>query len=349
MSSKKAPPFSEDTLIGKMRARYSADSPILKKGIGDDAAVVHPRGAKEYWVITTDMLLEDIDFHREWTTARKIGCKSIAVNLSDVAAMGARPRFFTVSLAIPPGVSEHWILEFQDGLTEMGKNFGALLLGGDLSRSEKHILISVTAMGESLHRKVLYRSGGKPGDSLYVTGVLGRSAAGLKLLQSGDNRYGSRAKKGAIQAHHMPEPRCEVGVWLAKSGLVSCMMDLSDGLSMDLPRLCAASGTGAEIQVSNLPIFAESSNWGSNPTELALHGGEDYELLFAVPESKRKRLEQIYPSNLPRISRIGTLSGDVGKLWLVEKEKGRLPLIPQGFDHFARRFENARRSVTAGT
>ena len=344
MPRKSKHPTSEDGLIRQLQARYPVKSPFIKKGIGDDAAVIHPHGAKEYWVITTDMLLEGIDFRREWTNPRKLGCKSISVNLSDIAAMGARPRFFTISLAIPPGISERWILEFQDGLTEKGISFGAHLIGGDLSSSENSIMISIAAVGESLNRRVLYRSGGNAGDFLYVTGVLGRSAAGLELLQAGDVRSRSRSKREALQAHHEPEPRCEAGLWLAQSGLVSCMIDLSDGLSMDLPRLCAASRTGAEICMSDLPVLSESSRWGCDPVELALHGGEDYELLFAVPEPKSRLLGNTYPADFPPISRIGVLSGDVGSIWIIGDANGRQPLMQRGFDHFAGQSEKRKTS-----
>jgi thiamine-monophosphate kinase len=256
------------------------------------------------------------------------------VNLSDLAAMGARPRFFTVSMAIPADVAERWIIEFHDGLTEKGNLQGAHLVGGDLSRSEKHIAISVTAMGESKNRKVLYRSGGKAGDFFYVTGELGRSAAGLRLLQKSGLRTRSRSGKEAIQAHRDPEPRCDAGLWLAQCGFVSCMMDLSDGLSTDLPRLCAASGVGAEIRVSNLPVFPGSARWGCDPVELALNGGEDYELLFAVPKSKGRILEKKYPASLPRITRIGEMTADAGNIWVIGENEERYRLLERGYDHF---------------
>ena len=330
------PGTSEDRLIKLLRQRCPAEGPFLEMGIGDDAAVVRPRGAREFWLITTDMLVERVDFHRDWTRPRQLGSKSISVNLSDLAAMGARPRFFTVSLAIPSDISQRWILEFHEGLAAKGNSLGTRLIGGDLSRSEKHIVISITAMGESLKRKVVYRSGGKPGDLLYVTGTLGRSAAGLKLLQSGKTAARSRIRREALQAHFEPEPRCGSGLWLAQSGLASCMMDLSDGISMDLPRLCSASGTGAEIRLCSLPVFPESSGWGCDPVELALHGGEDYELLFAVPAAKIRRLEKTYPSILPRMTQIGCLTEDAGKVWIVDTNRRRSRLPRLGFDHFRR-------------
>jgi len=335
MSKINTRPTSENKLIKLLQARCPVDSPFLKKGIGDDAAVIRPNRAEEFWLITADMLVERVDFHRDWTTPRQLGRKSISVNLSDLAAMGARPRFFTVSLAIPLDISERWILEFHDGLTWKGKSLGAHLIGGDLSRSERDITISISAIGESLNRKVLYRAGGRPGDLLYVTGDLGRSAAGFKLLQSGRTDSKSRVRKSALQAHRDPEPRCDAGLWLAQSGLVSCMIDLSDGLSMDLPRLCVASNVGSEIRISDLPVFHESARWGFDPVELALHGGEDYELLFAVPSSKSGLLERTYPPVLPPITKIGKMSADVGNVWVTRQGKNRRRLLQHGYDHFA--------------
>jgi thiamine-monophosphate kinase len=337
MSTKHSQPACEDSLIKLLQDRHTTRNALVRKGIGDDAAVIRPRNADEFWLITTDMLVEGIDFHLDWTTPGLLGRKSISVNLSDLAAMGARPRFFTVSLAIPPGISERWILEFHAGLAEKGNALGAHLIGGDLSRTKAGVAISITAIGESLNRKVLYRSGGRAGDFLYVTGTLGRSAAGLRLLEAG-TRKGRRGGKEALRAHQDPEPRCDAGLWLAQCGLVHCMMDLSDGLSMDLPRLCTENGVGAEIHVSALPIFRESAFWACDPLELALHGGEDYELLFAVPRSVSRHLEKTYPSRLPRITCIGEMTSDAANVWLIGSEKDgvrrRLPRL--GWDHFSR-------------
>jgi thiamine-monophosphate kinase len=324
----------ENRIVQFLLDRYGIKSPAIRKGIGDDAAVIQPRNADEYMLLTTDMLLEGIDFRQEWTTPRQLGFKSIAVNISDLAAMGARPRFFTVSLAIPSGITERWIREFYSGLTEPNSAKGALLIGGDLSYSKNGIMISITALGESTNRRVLYRSGGRPGDLLYVTGILGKSAAGLNLRETGCIRPRSRSQKEAIRAHHLPEARCEAGKWLAQSGLVHCMMDLSDGISMDLPRMCAASGVSAEIRLDKIPIFPESRMWNCDPLELALHGGEDYELLFAVPKTKRQLLEMNYPSGFTKITPRGEMIRGEGTVWVVESGKRRRRLSELGYDHF---------------
>jgi len=327
-------PISENSLIRLLHDRYQVKHRWIRRGIGDDAAVVHPRGAHEYWLITSDMLLENIDFCRESIEPASLGYKALAVNLSDLAAMGARPRFYTVSLALPSEISQGWILRFYKGMSELGRSYGAYLIGGDLSGSKSGISVSITALGESLKRRVVYRTGGRAGDWLYVTGTLGKSAAGLKLVERGLSRPQSRVQKAAIWAHQRPEPRCKAGLWLAQSGLIHCMMDLSDGLSTDLARLCAASKVGAEVYASWLPVFAESAAWGCDPVQMALHGGEDFELLFAVPESKAELLEKSYPSTLPAITRIGRLTGERGIVRLRGRGKRVIRLKDQGYDHF---------------
>jgi thiamine-monophosphate kinase len=334
---------SENIIIQLLRDRYAVKNPLVKKGIGDDAAVIHPAHSREYLLITTDMLLEGIDFRCDWTTPRRLGSKSIAVNLSDLAAMGARPQFFTVSLAVPGRISERWILDLYEGMTKTGSSYGVQLIGGDLSHSNSGIMISITVLGESLNRKVLYRSGGRAGDLLYVTGILGRSAAGLRLLEDGCAKSLSKSKRDALHAHHLPVPRCETGLWLAQCGMVHCMMDLSDGLSVDLPRMCAASGIGAEIYSTALPVFGESKLWGCNPIELALHGGEDFELLFAVPASKSFLFEKTYPPRFPKAAKIGKLTRDPGSVWMIEPDKKRRRLSERGYDHFSSRLQQRRK------
>lgn len=326
---------SENQIIGLLQTRYAARHRWLAMGMGDDAAVVRLPGARELLALTTDMLLEAIDFRREWITPRQLGYKSMAVNLSDLAAMGVRPRGVTVALALPAGATERWIRQFYDGLTECGARHGAALLGGDLSSSKGGIMVSITAVGESVHRKILYRSGGRPGDGLYVTGTLGRSAAGLKLLQDGIARSRQPAQREALRRHLTPEPRCGAGQWLAQSGLAHCLMDLSDGLSRDLPRMCAASRVDAVVYTDRLPVFAASRAWHCDPLAMALHGGEDYELLFAVPKARQRRLEQSYPAALPPIARIGELAPGDGTVWVSEPGKQRRRLPIRAFDHFA--------------
>jgi len=326
--------FDEDRIVRLLEARFAKTGSSLVRGIGDDAAVVRSRGAREHWVVTTDMLIEEIDFRRAWFSPAQVGHKSLAANLSDLAAMGARPRFFTVSLALPEGILPRWITACYRGMAALARRHGVLLIGGDLSRSPSGIQITITAIGETVGRRPLYRSGGRPGDILYVTGKLGMAASGLELLRQGRAAGNTRAERAALRSQRTPLPRCETGLWLARSRLVRCMMDLSDGLSIDLPRLCRASGTGAELSGSLLPVFPDSRRWHCDPLALALHGGEDFELLLAVPARQTERLEKSYPSSLPRITRIGRLCSRPGVRWSPDATAPLRPLKPAGFDHF---------------
>jgi len=328
--------LSEDGIIRILKERFSARSPLVETGIGDDAAVLRTLSARKRWVVTTDMLLEHVDFRQHWTTPAQLGRKALAANLSDLAAMGAVPLFYTVALALPRPVDPAWIDGFFRGLTSLGRRFETDLIGGDLSCSRSGISIAITALGTTAAGRAVRRSGGNAGDLLYVTGSLGRSAAGLKLLRSGILQGRNRAERDALRAHRTPEPRCEVGAWLGCSGLVNCMMDLSDGLSMDLPRLCDASGTGGEVYAASLPQFPESRAWRCNPLELAFHGGEDFELLFAVRPAKASLLEERYPSRFPPISRIGTLTAAAGVRWRSAPGAVSRPLATKGYDHFFR-------------
>ena len=329
---------AENEIVQLLRQRFGGRAAFLEKGIGDDAAVIRPARAGEFWLLTTDLLLEGVHFRREWLTPRQLGQKALAVNLSDIAAMGGKPRLYLVALGVPRGLRERWIVSLYEGMARLGKRYRVSLAGGDLSRSVSGIHISLTVLGQSIKGKIVYRSWGKPGDLLYVTGVLGKSAAGLALLRSGKKPGRSAAERAALKAHLEPEPRCAAGLWLAEKGYPRAMMDLSDGLSADLPRMCRESRTGAEIWGFRLPLFPDSSDWSCDPLDLALHGGEDYELLFAVPRQRVAALESSYPPAFPRISRIGTLTGRRAVEWLPAPGATPRPLPPRGFDHFRATF-----------
>ncbi len=334
MSRKPQPGTSEDRIVHFLTRRYGRRAAGLTLGIGDDAAAIRPGGSDRLWVVTTDLLLEGVDFRRDWLTPAQLGHKSLAVNLSDLAAMGARPRFHTVALGLPVGLRRDWISSFYRGMTRLADACGTVLIGGDLSKSVQGIHVSITAIGESLRGKILRRSGGRAGDRLFVTGTLGLSAAGLGLLESGRRRGKSKSERMALKAHREPAPHCEAGRWLARSRLVSCMMDLSDGLSRDLPRLCKASRTGAEICASNLPVFPASAAWCCDPVALALHGGEDFELLFAVPEKNLRHFLRSYPTGFPPVAEIGRLTRNRA-VRCRYSPGGPLETLPAlGFDHF---------------
>jgi len=280
----------------------------LKLGIGDDCAIFRPRGATEDFLFTTDLLLEDVHFRRETHSAEDIGYKALARGLSDIAAMGGEPRFCLLSLAVPHWADLAWVDQFYRGFLELAHRTGAPLAGGDLARSGR-LACDVTVCGAIPKNRALLRSGARPGDHIYVSGLLGGSALGL-----------SGAKGRARKRHLRPEPRLALGKFLRDHVRAHAAMDLSDGLSLDLRRMCLASGVSAEIGPP--PVFPGAT------LEQALHGGEDYELLFTLPPGSRPpaRFDGV---PLTRIGEIGKLSRSPALVLLDGK-----PLAPSGFDHF---------------
>jgi len=278
----------------------------ILKGIGDDCAILRP-GAQRDLVFTSDFVLEGRHFQLDTHRAADIGHKALARSLSDLAAMGSRPLFCLVSLAISPRQTSSWITQFYRGLLDLADRFHTTLAGGDLARFDK-VIADVICCGETPRDKALLRSGAKPGDRIYVTGELGGSA------------YGLVTRKGAAWRRHLrPKPRIEVGLILRRLGVSACI-DISDGLSLDLHRLCLESRVSAMIS-SALPV-AQGAN-----LDQALHGGDDYELLFTAPGSRRIP-RQI--AGVP-VTHIGSITkGKAGELWLDNR-----PLKPRGFDHFA--------------
>jgi len=277
----------------------------VKLGIGDDAAVVAlPR--RHELVLTTDMSIEGVHFTRRLHPPEAIGHRALARSLSDVAAMGGVPRYVLVSLAISKEVTRHWISGFYRGMLALARRFEARMVGGDTALVAGETFIDVLVAGEVPTGKALRRSGARAGDQIFVSGRLGLSALGLRLLRSkaagerfpvpksGELCRRARARppvslaREAVCAHLYPEPQCALGMFLAERRLASALMDLSDGLSTDLFRLCAASGVGARLWAAKLPRTDLPDPEDS--LRLALHGGEDYQLLFTVPQRRMSYL-----------------------------------------------------------
>lgn len=302
----------------------------MRLGIGDDAALFTPSGGYDE-VLTCDWFLEGSHFLRDKHPPDAIGWKCLARAISDVAAMGGVPRFFLLSLALPASHSGDWLDEFLAGLRSASDRFLCGLAGGDTTRNDK-ILINVVVFGEVRARNVILRSGARPGDLVFVTGRLGEAELGLALLRKSKGQVPPGT--ALLKKHLYPEPRLAIGQWLAKRHLASAMMDLSDGLSTDLPRLCSASGVGARIAISKIPAVAVPKHRladGRHPLELALHGGDDYELLFTVPRKKAKSLRRSF--HRIAISEIGeiTKSKDV----LLVDDVGRAVALPnRGWEPF---------------
>jgi len=271
----------------------SSLSSSLILGIGDDAAVIGQQQGRET-VITTDLLVEDIDFRLNSTTPWLIGYKALAVSLSDIAAMGACPRYALLSIGLPQSIwDSDFVDELYDGFFTLAESHNVALIGGDVSRTPEQIVIDSIVLGETQHSRAVRRSGARPGDHIFVTGALGGAAVGLRLLERG-----SRLRKDRPRSPHYravedlllrqlrPEPRVQWGETLGEKRLATAMIDISDGLSSDLAHLCRSSRVGAIIDASRIPIDPPVINLcGRRPLDpllLALHGGEDFELLFTV-------------------------------------------------------------------
>lgn len=299
----------------------------LVVGIGDDAALWRPRAGRET-ILTCDWFLEGTHFLRAKHPADAVGWKCLARAVSDIAAMGGETRCFLMSLALPEDLTGKWLDAFLRGLQRSARELGCELAGGDTTR-RREVLINITVIGEVGRGRAVLRSGARVGDGIYVSGTLGEADVGLRMLQRGQGV--ARATNAAMRKHLYPRPRLELGHWLAEERLASAMMDLSDGLSTDLARLCEASGVGAKIDGDSLPIsrFADSRE---DARKLALHGGDDYEALFTVHPRNERKLAGEYQGL--RLTRIGEITRE-RKILVWEGTKS-VELRPGGWDPFRR-------------
>lgn len=302
----------------------------VRLGIGDDAALLLPRASHEL-TLTCDWFLEGSHFLRDKHPPDSVGWKCLTRALSDVAAMGGKPRCFLLSLAIPASHTGRWLDKFLSGLRRASRRFGCALGGGDTTH-RKEILINVTIVGEIKTGPAVLRSGARPGDYIYVSGNLGEAELGLQILRR--SRGPANSKNPLLKKHLYPEPRLAMGQWLAKERLASAMMDLSDGLSSDLPRLCAASGVGARLESAKIPGIGNSDaarKLGSDPLHLALNGGDDYELLFTVPPQNAKSMPNTFQG--VKLTPVGTIT-QKAKLVVCEENGRERSLAEGGWDPF---------------
>jgi thiamine-monophosphate kinase len=304
-------------------------------GIGDDAAVVAPpRNAQ--LVLTTDGLVEGVHFDRRFSAPADIGYRALAVNLSDVAAMGGTPRWALLSLAMPDDLPVSDVEELVGGLAGLAVKFGCEVVGGNLTRSPDRLMVDVTVAGEVKPRRVLTRDGGKPGDGLWVSGLIGSAAAGLEMLREKADR-GQDAVERCIGRYLRPEPRVRLGMAVSQARAAHAAMDLSDGLADAAHQVAEASGCGVEIDADALPIDPAARRWwedrGQDAVLRALSSGDDYELLFAVPRVWGGRLRHARSRVAePALTRIGVLTKDPASRVLLRN--GIRDSLPKGFEHF---------------
>lgn len=318
--------LGEFGLIDRIADKVAASSSV-PLGIGDDAAALLPTPG-HLTLITSDMLLEKVHFDLAFCDPQSLGRKSLAVNLSDLAAMGARPRHFLLSIALPSDIPVETVDGFMAGVMEEAERFGVTLVGGDTCASRGGVAISITALGEQRPELVVKRSGARPGDLIYVTGTVGDAAVGLRELQRG-------AREGYLVSRQLdPEPRVSTGVALAEAGLASAMIDVSDGVLADLGHICELSGVGARVEIERLPLSEEYREaCGADPFSMALSGGEDYELLFCVPQGKGGEVESLCRNNGLQVTLIGEILEGAG-VQLFDAAGETYTPAARGFDHF---------------
>jgi thiamine-monophosphate kinase len=342
---------TEFSLIQWIRGRAGTPRSLLMN-IGDDAAVFDPSFASSL-AVTTDLLLEDVHFHRSWTSPRFLGKKAVAVNVSDLAAMGVKPYACLLALALPENCTGPFFQELMQGFFESCSRWGMPLIGGDLSRSSK-VMLSVTAFGYGEEGTAAYRSSGLPGDTVCLIGNVGLSRMGLEYIHqssrtglaevSSDEALlhwaGNQNIFECLKAHLLPVPKIREGVWLREKGLVHAMIDISDGLAADLLHIARESGCSLELDADRIPIPAAAGRelaavTGHFPELLdyALNGGEDYALAFTLSTDQMTQLADNYPSGFQAFQPIGRLKAGQPGLFLRTGGETRA-YQPRGFDHF---------------
>ena len=315
-------PLSERSVISRIR-RKARSTPLLICGIGDDCAV--QRVATGFDVlVTTDFCIEGVHFRREWHSPQVVGRRCLTRGLSDIAAMGGKPVTAFLSLAIPRKLPQKWVDGFVKGLLATAREFKTALAGGDTSESPAGIDADIVVTGYVPRGQAILRSGARPGDEIYVTGALGGSAAALQEFLAG-----RRPKPRDFPRHFAPSARVAIGRFLRERRMASSMIDLSDGLSTDLTHICEESGVGAEISAAEIPRARVGRRASPVSLAQALHGGEDYELLFTARAGKR------IPARIADvpIGRIGHITGQ-RRIVLVDENGSRMRLRPQGWEHF---------------
>ena len=292
----------------------------LLHGIGDDCAVIRPPHGSEL-LVTTDLCVENVHFRRKWHPARSIGHRCLARGLSDIAAMAGEPLACFLSLGLPAKLPQAWVDDFMRGLLQLATEFKVPLAGGDISAAEK-IVADILVLGCAPAGEPVLRSGARPGDRIYITGELGGSAGVLKKLYAGKKVAATRSNR-----HFYPMPRLRAAHWLREKKIPSAMIDLSDGLSVDLDHICEESKMSAVVYAENIPVARGVD------LQLALHGGEDYELLFTAPASA-KLPSRIAGVTVTLIGEIHPAPPSSGRVLIFDKSGRHQMLRPAGWQHF---------------
>jgi len=327
--------MGEFGLIRRIGKWMTDSDPALVQGIGDDVAVIETEGKDGKCLLaTTDTLIEDVDFRRSWADPFRLGKKALAVNLSDIAAMGGTPNYFLISLGLPRTTSLSFISSFYRGLKQAAKRYNTVLIGGDISLSRK-IVINICLLGEGKKGNLLFRKGANPGDDLFISGTLGDSALGLRILQE----KGLKGEpKGLIEKHLSPTPRIELGQAIARHRLATALIDVSDGLLIDTSHLLDSSGVGGSILEKHLPLSRlyrkHIHAYSKSLYRFALSGGEDYELLFTVPPERKERIFSLSAALKIPITWIGKILPKKEGFRIIGRNGMEYSPSRLGFEHF---------------
>lgn len=331
--------LGEFGLIDRIKEKLPPPIQGVLKGIGDDAAIC-ALDKDQALVSTVDLLIEGIHFDLSYTPPYLLGRKSLAVNLSDVAAMGAKPLYALVSIALPIRLKVEFVDEFISGFLEMAQENSVSLIGGDTSASPDKLFISITLLAEGAQDKLVCRQGAAEGDDIYITGTLGDSLGGMKILQQRKRESLSQAESYLVARHLNPSARVKEGQIIAQRNLAHAMIDVSDGLLSDLAHICAASKVGATIWIEGIPLSSSlkiiAENNGEPAWKIALLGGEDYELLFTAPAEKAAEILELNKEWNCGVTKIGQIE-PWGHGLIVKDHRGVIDISQfQGYDHFAK-------------
>ena len=331
----------EHALLARILARLPRPSSSVLVGPGDDAAVLAP-ARNQRLVVTTDAVVEGVHFSRAYSTPADIGHKALAVNLSDLAAMAATPRWVVLSLVLPGSTLVGDVEDLVAGLAALAVRQGVSVVGGNITRSDGPMVVDITAGGEVAPRRWLTRSGALAGHEIYVSGTIGAAAAGLEMLAAASqgSGLGDQGSGECVRRHRRPEPRVRLGMAMGRARAARAAMDLSDGLADALRQVAAASGVGLRIDADLLPIDPAAREWwtsrGVDPVTAAVRGGDDYELLFAVPAKGRGPMRSVLRHVAdPPLTKIGIFTKDPREVVLTRGEQE--DALPEGFEHFANR------------
>lgn len=305
-------------------------------GIGDDCAVIEQPN-DQVRLVTTDMMVEEVHFFTD-TPPEGLGHKLLAVNLSDIAAMGGTPTDAVISLAVPTHHDAGYLERLYNGLYACADRFDVAIVGGDTTRSNNQLVLNISLTGHMHRSHVCYRSGAQTGDLIYVSGTLGDAAGGLSLIRD-HIQMNSEDRTHLLRKFHRPEPQLTLGQTLAQTGAITAMMDVSDGVASDLRHICKRSDVSAILHASDIPLskpFIEfCKKTKQNTTQLALSGGEDYELLLTVKPDRAQEIEHlVQKSDLPQITCIGHITNPNNNILLTHPDRSTSPLTAMGYDHF---------------